>query len=101
MTDLPIVRLPDNTYLIVDFKLSRPDEEKIQKYQTQLQSYKFTQEIKGEILMKAYGKGLPSDQVISLSNIGMSIAEAREKGIKSADDQPIWREFAKWYISRN
>ncbi len=36
-----LVRLPDNTHLIVDFKLSRPDEEKIQKYQTQLQSYKF------------------------------------------------------------
>lgn len=57
----------------------------------------FMQEVKGKILEKPYGSGLPSDQIISLSNSGMSIAEAREKGIKSADDQPVWREFAKWY----
>lgn len=57
----------------------------------------FTQKVRGEILMQAYGKGLPSDQIISLSNTGMSIAEARENGIKSADDQPVWKEFARWY----
>lgn len=57
----------------------------------------FTQEIVGKILDKPYGIGLPSDQVISLSSTGMSIAEARVKGIKSADDQPVWKEFAEWY----
>lgn len=34
-----LVRLPDNTYMIVDLKLSSPSEEKIAKYQSQLWSY--------------------------------------------------------------
>lgn len=36
-----LVRQPDGTYLIVDFKISQPDEEKIAKYQTQLQAYHY------------------------------------------------------------
>ena len=36
-----LVRRDDGTYLVVDFKLSKPGEEKIQKYQSQLWSYKF------------------------------------------------------------
>ena len=36
-----LVRQPDNTYLIVDFKISQPSEEKIAKYQTQLQAYHY------------------------------------------------------------
>lgn len=35
------VRQPDGTYLIVDFKISQPSEEKIAKYQTQLQAYHY------------------------------------------------------------
>ena len=34
-----LVRLPDNTYMIIDLKLSSPSEEKIVKYQSQLWSY--------------------------------------------------------------
>lgn len=34
-----LVRLPDNTYMIIDLKLSSPTEEKIAKYQSQLWSY--------------------------------------------------------------
>ncbi len=34
-----LVRLPDNTYMIIDLKLSSPSEEKIAKYQSQLWSY--------------------------------------------------------------
>ena len=34
-----LVRQPDGSYLIVDFKISDPSEEKIAKYQTQLQAY--------------------------------------------------------------
>ena len=36
-----LVRLPDDEFLIVDLKISQPDERKIEKYQTQLQAYKF------------------------------------------------------------
>ena len=36
-----IVKQPDGTYLIVDFKISQPNEEKISKYQTQLQAYHY------------------------------------------------------------
>ena len=57
----------------------------------------FTQNIEGKILEKAWGKGLPSDQIISFSISGMSIAEATEKGVKSVGAQPIWKEFANWY----
>jgi len=37
-----LVRQADGTYLIVDFKISAPSEEKIAKYQTQLQAYHYT-----------------------------------------------------------
>ena len=36
-----LVRQPDGTYLIVDFKISQPREEKISQYQTQLQAYHY------------------------------------------------------------
>lgn len=36
-----LVKQPDGSYLIVDFKISEPSEEKIAKYQTQLQAYHF------------------------------------------------------------
>lgn len=36
-----LVKQPDGKYLIVDFKISQPSEEKIAKYQTQLQAYHY------------------------------------------------------------
>ena len=36
-----LVLQPDGTYLIVDFKLSEPSIDKIDKYQTQLQAYHY------------------------------------------------------------
>lgn len=36
-----LVRQPDGTSLIVDFKISQPSEEKIAKYQMQLQAYHY------------------------------------------------------------
>lgn len=36
-----LVKQADETYLIVDFKISDPTEEKIAKYQTQLQAYHY------------------------------------------------------------
>lgn len=36
-----LVKQKDGTYLIIDFKISQPTEEKIAKYQTQLQAYHY------------------------------------------------------------
>jgi CRISPR/Cas system-associated exonuclease Cas4 (RecB family) len=36
-----LVLQPDGTYLVVDFKISQPSEEKIPRYQTQLQAYHY------------------------------------------------------------
>lgn len=45
-----LVRQADNTYIIVDFKITSPDAEKSAKYQTQLQAYHYAFEFpeKGE-----------------------------------------------------
>jgi len=45
-----LVKQADGTYIIVDFKITSPDEEKIAKYQTQLQAYHYAFEFseKGE-----------------------------------------------------
>lgn len=45
-----LVRQPDNSYLIIDFKISQPSEEKIAKYRTQLQAYHYAFEfpVRGE-----------------------------------------------------
>ena len=39
-----LVKKPDDTYLLIDFKLSQPHEDKIDKYKTQLYSYKISME---------------------------------------------------------
>lgn len=39
-----LVKKPDNTYILIDLKISKADEEKIEKYKTQLFSYKFALE---------------------------------------------------------
>jgi hypothetical protein len=39
-----LVRQPDNTYMVIDFKISQPSDEKAAKYKTQLQTYKFALE---------------------------------------------------------
>jgi len=41
-------RLPDGTYALIDFKITTPEPEKIQKYATQLHAYKFALENPGD-----------------------------------------------------
>lgn len=36
-----LVKQADGTYMVVDFKITSPDEEKVAKYQTQLQAYHY------------------------------------------------------------
>ena len=44
-----LVRLPDNSYMVIDLKLSKPDEEKITKYQSQVWSYVYAFEHPAEV----------------------------------------------------
>lgn len=39
-----LTRLDDGTYCVIDFKITKPDDEKIQKYATQLHAYKYALE---------------------------------------------------------
>lgn len=39
-----LVKKPDGTYILVDLKISKPEEDKIEKYKTQLGAYKFALE---------------------------------------------------------
>jgi hypothetical protein len=39
-----LVKNPDGTYTVVDLKITKPDEEKIENYQTQLWAYKYALE---------------------------------------------------------
>ena len=39
-----LTRLEDGTYCVIDFKITKPDDEKIQKYGSQLHAYKFALE---------------------------------------------------------
>lgn len=39
-----LVKRPDNSYLLVDFKISQPQEDKIDKYKTQLAAYRYALE---------------------------------------------------------
>lgn len=39
-----LAKSPDGSYILVDLKISKPDEDKIEKYKTQLGAYKFALE---------------------------------------------------------
>lgn len=80
-----LVKKPDNTYLIVDFKISQADESKIAKYQTQLSSYKFALE------HPAYG---PSKTITQMGLIVMYPDTARfEQDMAVLDFPPKWMEI--------
>lgn len=80
-----LVKQPDNTYLIVDFKISQPSEEKIAKYQTQLQAYHYAFE------NPAIGK---PKEITKLGLIIMYPDQVRFKdGIAIIDFPPQWLEI--------
>ncbi|MBI4037284.1 hypothetical protein HY385_02575 [Candidatus Daviesbacteria bacterium] len=69
-------------------------------YKDEKQTKVFTHQIKGVVLREVKGEGISSDCVISLSDTGKSIAQCQAEGIKSHDNQTLWQDFVKWYISR-
>lgn len=80
-----LVKNPDETYTLIDLKLSRPDEEKIEKYKTQLAAYKFALE---------HPKNEPP---IKLTKLGLLIfypyTVTFEKGNCTLDFPPKWLEI--------
>lgn len=80
-----LVRQPDGSYLIVDFKISQPNQEKIAKYQTQLQAYHYAFE------HPAYGE---AKNVTKLGLIIMYPDHTKfENGRAIMDFPPKWMEI--------
>ncbi len=77
-----LVKQADGTYIVVDFKITSPDEEKIAKYQTQLQAYHYAFEFseKGE-----------SKQI---SKLGLVIMYPDQ--VKFEDNQAVINFPSKW-----
>lgn len=76
---------PDDTYTIVDLKISQPNEEKIDKYKTQLYSYKFSLE------------NPVRDKPIKITKMGLLVlypksADFENNSIK-VDFPPIWMDI--------
>jgi CRISPR/Cas system-associated exonuclease Cas4 (RecB family) len=80
-----LVRRPNGEYLIVDFKISKPDEEKIAKYKTQLQAYHYAFEFPAE--------GKPK----FITKLGLIIVYPDsvkfENGIAAINFPPQWMEI--------
>lgn len=79
-----LVKKDDGTYILVDLKLSKPEEDKIEKYKTQLGAYKFALENPLD------GEG------IKITKLGLLIFYPDEVRIKNGDLSltfpPKWME---------
>ncbi|EKD86432.1 MAG: hypothetical protein ACD_37C00288G0004 [uncultured bacterium] len=75
---------PDETYTLVDLKISQPGEDKIEKYRTQLTAYKYAMENPGQA------------KPIKISKMGLLIfypdTVKFEEGIARLDFPPKWLE---------
>lgn len=79
-----LIKQTDGTYMIIDFKITSPDEEKIAKYQTQLQAYHYAFEFPAE------GKPI---EVTKLGLVIMYPDKVKfEKGQAVINFPPQWRE---------
>ncbi len=76
-------QLEDGTYSVIDFKISDKDEEKVQKYSTQLHSYKF-----------AFENPLVGEPK-KISKMGLVIISPQE--IEYPKDDVIFKTKPKWF----
>lgn len=76
-------RRPDGTYTIIDFKITTPDEEKIQKYATQLHAYKYAFENPAE--------GKP----ITISHMG--IVSVNPDSMKLENGKIVFHTTPNWH----
>lgn len=79
-----LTRLDDGTYTVIDFKISRPDEEQVKKFASQLHAYKYALE------NPATGK-----PPIKISRMGIVTISPDE--IKFADGKAVFVTSPKWH----
>ena len=76
---------PDDTYTVVDLKISKPDEEKIDKYKTQLYAYKYSLE------------NPQIEKPVKITRMGLLIfypdTVELEEGIAKMNFPPKWMEI--------
>ncbi|KKU09694.1 MAG: hypothetical protein UX13_C0033G0004 [Candidatus Woesebacteria bacterium GW2011_GWB1_45_5] len=77
-----LVKRPDGTFLLVDLKISQPQEDKIDKYKTQLNAYKFALE------NPKSGKG------IKISKLGLLVFYPDK--VKFEDNEAILHFPPRW-----
>lgn len=79
-----LVRQPDDTLLVIDFKISQPSAEKAEKYRTQLQTYKYALE------------NPKTGEPVQVSKMGLIIvypdAVRYENNCAAVDFSPTWME---------
>lgn len=79
-----LVRQPDNTYMLVDLKISQPSEDKAEKYKTQLAAYHYALE------------NPKQGKAINLTKMGLLVfypdAVSFKSGKASLDFPPKWLE---------
>lgn len=80
-----LVKNPDNTHTLIDLKISQPQDDKIEKYRTQLAAYKFA--------LENPKMGKP----IKISKVGLLIfypdTVAFDKGVAKVDFPSTWLEI--------
>lgn len=59
----------------------------------------FSQDLTGTILREKQGKNDTIFSVVSFSSTGKSIEECLRENIPVANDNAMWSEFGKWYLS--
>jgi len=79
-----LVKMDDGTFNLIDFKITTPDEEKIQKYASQLHAYKFALENPGN------GK-----EPIKISRLGVISVNPEEMSIK--DNRIVFTAMPTWH----
>ncbi len=79
-----LVKKKDGTYILVDLKISKPDEDKIEKYKTQLGAYKFALE------NPASGEAIKVSQIALLIFYPDSV-EFKKDSVKF-EFPPIWMD---------
>lgn len=87
-------KLDDGTYAVIDFKITTPDEEKIQKYATQLHAYKYALENpnNGSKPLKISHMG-----VVSINPDDMKLVDGRVVFTTTPTWHPIKEDMESFY----
>lgn len=79
-----LVRLDDGTYTVIDFKITKPNEEQIQKFSSQLHAYKYA--------LENPATGNPSVKISKMGLISIS-----PESIEHEDGTFVFTTSPKWH----